>query len=1364
MQVETNWQPQPSWPLPAEIPWQSVQIESWQAAVPAATNVGLNSTTWLSEFMIHYEASLHGYVQGPHDRKLPQKCQGRARRLSPALQPPKPVCVRPSRPGEEALCSDFVGLEVTRWFRQLRRLQSLSHALRAAKNSPAALEYRLSLWRSVLRAPGFSGGFVAWWASRPVQHVGCPSSLPGHVPSLPVLSVIFHDFRDNFKRFEAWHIRQRSAVLQDKYKNSQIALLHALREPATEQVDTLVLERRYTVLAVDSASSQVFVDMRGTSTWSVSEAQVLVTDVEESTCTVAGPVVLCEGDELDQVQVISSLPDLHTEFLQFWKPKWQRHPCPSLSDWQRIISFATAFLPSFEFRFDDITPALWYRAVKRMKPRAARGPDGIARSDLLHMPPILTKQLLDKLRQVETEGAEWPAQWLEGHVICLDKQTGRSDVNSYRPIVLLSIVYRLWAGIRARQALKQLSAVLECSAFGFLPGHEPLEFWLLLQAEIETSCETGAPLHGLSTDIVKAFNCLPRLPLFCAAKVLGFPLRLLCPWAHFLGGLRRRFVLRGSVTEALPSDVGFPEGCPLSTLAMAVTDVLFHRYLEVFEPRVLTYSFVDNLALSTDTAGILLKGHALTDTFCGLLGLQLDEAKTYVWSTCQSARKAFRQAGFRVLTHARDLGGLMAYGRAVSVSDLRQRCTALQPVWRSLQRVPAPLARKLMALPVKCWARALHGANGCPAADSIVQDLRTSATRALGLRSAGASSMLRLSLAEPPEADPGFYQVWKVLVDFRRLCDKQPSLLAKWRGYLRRYDGRYYQGPFSKLLQLMAQLGWHAEIPPQFVDQEGFHHDLLGMPLNLLRSVVRRAWLFYVASQHRHRDTMSDMLGMEPALCHLDASRLSPLDRARLSAIQSGAFLFEAHHSRYDVTKTGLCQRCGVPDTVRHRLCECPRYSEARDEVGWATSLWPVLPKSMTHHLIAPSCPLFLEFRRYLAGLPMPLGFRPVPFHPEELQHLFTDGSGLCSGFADLGLAAWAVVHAGSGQVIDAGPLPGLLQTVPRAELLAVIRATEWSLFHRVRTAVWSDALHIVHGTQALLSGADVTINQDNADLWRRLRASILRLESGQLVINHVPSHLSANKLVSPFEDWLSQHNNHADTAAVQANINRSDYGCDLYRRVVQRFETQAGMLRSLRKLFFHIAEEPISSTQRLDVEEVDVRPMLATAAAGALDELVPLGWRSTLGAHSLLLPQEFVVAIWDFLIKSEGANVQKFLVTWLELASILSEIQDFPFPAICPRTGRWVSAVTLPFAPGRLTLAAQYGLVRRAAVAGLQHFGLSDLVITGTDLSVLGVHRPQDGVVFGVDPESLFQAREKLRSFCRSRPLRNCADMARPF
>ena len=1360
----------PTWPQPAAIPWHDVDFESWHASPVPATPSGEDTTQWLQRFMHTFEASLDGHLRSRPGHNLPNVCKGRAKRLEPVSKPFPVVATRPSRPGEEAPSSDLVGAEVTRWFKQLRRLQSLCHSARAAKSSAAAIAYRASLWGSILRAPGFARGFVVWWTHRPVRHVGCPSALPAQAPPLPTLTAIFHDFRDNFRRFEAWHVRQRAACLKDKYEYSREALFKTLREPAREQVDTLVLEKSYTVLSTDPASSQAFLDqpldVRGSSTWLLFDVPVSVTPVDASTCEISGSVRLCEGDELEQTQTLSSIPDLHEAFVQFWRPKWQNDPGPSLSDWQRILAFASAFLPAFAFRFEDITPDTWVRSLRRMKPRAARGPDGIAKSDLLNMAPSQIAELLHMLHSIEHGSREWPRQWLEGHVISLDKLTGRHGVNDYRPIVLLSVVYRTWAGIRARQALAQFSRFLDCAAYGFLPGREALDFWLHLQADIECSCQTLEPLHGVSTDVVKAFNCLPRLPLFCTAHVLGLPDRLLTPWSSFLNGLQRRFAIKGSVSHPLSSAVGFPEGCPLSTVAMAITDALWHKYLEVLEPRICSHSFVDNLAMTAATPGALLRGLSCTHGFCELLRLRLDPAKTYLWSTDPAARRAFRSGSMQVLLNARDLGGLMAYGKAISVSDLRCRCQALRPTWKALARSSAALGVKLSILPSKCWAKALHGVNGCPASDSIIHDLRTAATQALHLRRAGSSSILRLSLSSPPEADPGFYQCWRVLLDFRRICDKCPVFLQKWRRFMGRYDCQFFQGPFSKLLQIFAQLSWRLLRPPLFEDQEGFTFDLLAMPTNLLRVVAERAWLTHVATAHSHRQTMSDLEGMEPALCRLDQQRLSALDKARLSAIQSGAFLFEAKHSRFDSTKTGLCPVCAVPDTVEHRLCTCSRYAAQHSTCRWALDLWQFLPVCLTHHLLSPTCPLYLELRRYLYGLSVPDGFRAVPVDSSACQHLFTDGSGFSSGFAGLDIAAWAVVHAGSQQALASGPLPGLLQTVPRAELFAVVKAADWLLQTGAAGIIWSDAQHVVEGVVALQEGAAVDVNQDNADLWRSLRDRLSLVKPGQLRIRHTPAHLDEAKCDSPFESWLAQHNAHADTAAVQANRNRTASASDLYFRVVRRFEHQAAIIRALRSVFFHIADaldKPLRPAP-LEDDDIDLRPAPAMAVTVVLEEAIPLDWTSALTTLALGLPGDFVTSVWGFVLAQDRGHSSKFAISWLELTAVVDLEMSISFPAICPRTGRWISADALYFAPQGRTLSAKLGLVRKVVQAGLRCFGIQDCVVKNLDLTILGVHRPFDGFVIGIESQAILNARERLRSFCRTRPIRVAADMARPF
>ena len=102
--------------------------------------------------------------------------------------------------------------------------------------------------------------FMDGGKSRPARLHGSPESLPHHAPTPAQCQSIFFDDRDNFKRFESWHASRRQAILKDRYRASREALFRAVREPAKEQVDTIVVTRQYQVLAVDDETSQVFLD------------------------------------------------------------------------------------------------------------------------------------------------------------------------------------------------------------------------------------------------------------------------------------------------------------------------------------------------------------------------------------------------------------------------------------------------------------------------------------------------------------------------------------------------------------------------------------------------------------------------------------------------------------------------------------------------------------------------------------------------------------------------------------------------------------------------------------------------------------------------------------------------------------------------------------------------------------------------------------------------------------------------------------------------------------------------------------------------------------------------------------------------
>ncbi|CAE7803672.1 DHX57 [Symbiodinium sp. CCMP2592] len=1356
-----------TWPLPSEIPWSEVSVEEWHLAGVHEPTPASDPTVWYSKFSHATERSLKGFVPGLPNNHIPSCCFGRGRRLTPQVQQHSDPIPKPSRPGEVMMRHDGLCTEVKRWFQQLRRLQSLTHALKAAKSEPAAVDYRLALWRSICRAKGFCGGFSAWWAKRPTRLVGSPTMLPQTVPDSGTATCLFEDFRCNYRRLEAWHLQRRGQILSCKYDKSLSQLYCELREPAPEQVDTLTVSRDYAILAVSDKQVHLSssLDLRGSSTWAVDGQPVEICEVDDVVCTLSVPA--CPGQELEQTQTLSSVPDIHSEFVSLWASRWQQHATLTAPDWQRFLAFAAAFLPRQVFSLPRISVEDWLRAVKRFRPRAARGPDGWAKADLLNMPPPRTQQLLDFLAQLEAGECSWPQQLVVGFICLLSKQNGRADAHGYRPICLYSIIYRAWAGLRARQVLQALKHCVPDGLHGFVPGREATSLWYGIQAEIELCAQGDAPLLGLSTDIIKCFNNLPRLPLLAVAAQLGTPWQVLHPWTAFLTQTERRFLVRGQVSEPLKSTSGFPEGCPLSPLAMLLADVAYHAYMQAFVPEVRSLSYVDNLATLASTPAQLARSYQVTQSFMDLLKLSLDVAKTYTWATAPADRRVLPALGLPVSDSARELGGYLAFGPRVHNAELQLRCTALQPVWAALRRSRAPLGLKLSVLPKKCWARALHGIAGCPLGQAHLQSLRTSATSALQIRPGGSSSLLRLSIVPDMCADPGFYQLWACIRDLRRMACKVSGLLGSWRSFMAAYDGRSLHGPFTKLLQVLSQVGWAVLVPPLVMDHEGLQHDVLKAPALLLRRRLEHAWLRFVAFAHKHRATMHDLDGIDPSLLQADVGGLSALDTARYAAVRSGAFLFDHVQSRFDFTKTGDCDLCDVPDTAQHRVCVCPKFVNARRPHEWVCARWSSLPSCVTHHLLPPDNPHLPLLRKLLHGLPDLSGSFMCSGTSLGWQHLFTDGSCYDAWGNDFSLAAWGIIHAQLGVALACGPVPGVLQTAPRAEAWAMIAAAKWAISVAKPCLIWSDCLNVVDGVQAIQNGQCFEAHAD-ADLWDILAALLAQLDPAQFQVRHTPSHLDKGLTTSPFEDWLACHNGHADTLANFANSNRPQYFVQVYQAALRYHSDMLQTLRALRGIYFAIADATASrgGRTREGVESADLeeraRP-LAVPRRAELESLIPVGWAQLVAAAGCDLPSDFIQTLCRFVFVQDSIAETAFTVTWLELVFMLATVEDFVYPVSGPQGG-WLSPASVAFLPPPPTVAGRLTFVRRALRHAFKCLRLQCLFISGVDRTELGVTFPLDGIVIGADEHLLLRARASLGHFAQGRRVNSRAALARPL
>ena len=114
-----------------------------------------------------------------------------------------------------------------------------------------------------------------------------------------------------------------------------------------------------------------------------------------------------------------------------------------------------------------------------MKP-SALGLDGWSLADLRSLPDVLLGWLADLLWEVERLG-RWPTCLAEGYSALL---LPPGPLNT-RPLTVLSMVYRLWAGVRLADAITWQESWAHRAAFGFRSARSVMDGAAMTQVLLE---------------------------------------------------------------------------------------------------------------------------------------------------------------------------------------------------------------------------------------------------------------------------------------------------------------------------------------------------------------------------------------------------------------------------------------------------------------------------------------------------------------------------------------------------------------------------------------------------------------------------------------------------------------------------------------------------------------------------------------------------------------------------------------------------------------------------------------------------------------------------------------------------------------
>ena len=1193
------------WPLPAEVPWDAVRYEEWRQAQHHLPDVQASCPDHrVLQWARAYENSFDGFMDTSIGH-LPTSCRGRCQQKDPVVRAVDSPLLKPSRPGEVQIKTDFVGRAVHRWFQQLRRLQSMVHAKNADKNTPDAIEYRTSLWRAIRKSKGFEGTFETWWRTRPTQLAGLPEELPSEPPTAASCRAIFEDFHINYRNFESWHARRRKNLISAQFQANTNKIFEVTRKEPRGGVNYLEKATNTTVLGSNAAQSQIHVDINHElqllASLKVLEQMIPISAQEGQVITLEGEWILQDGMEAEVIEHASTADKLHQQLIEFWKPRWWKDPLPKPEEWSRIINFAKAYLPPGHLEHVDISVESWTDINRRYGPRAARGPDGLSHADLRKMPSQFQDELVSILNQCEEETV-WPEVWRTGFVHSLEKKEGASRVNEYRPVIIYSVIYRSWGSLRAKRFLQHLAHLVDERQLGFMPGKEVAEIWMLLQGLVERSVQEGEDLMGFVTDIEKAFESLPRDPIFEIAHHLGLPAKTMQLWKHFLDTTERRFLVRGEVSDAVFSNHCFPEGCSLSCVALSIAGLTLHSYMNEFSKRCGTISYVDNLELLARALGPLQQGVLTMQTWTEMWKLELDQEKSYIWTSEAGTRKEAKMLGWNVVRSAKDLGAQLNYGRSRSVKSQTQRFTSLDSIWPKLRRCLAPNWQKQRLLRQALWPKAFYGVSICTIGWAHIKSLRTEAMKALGYQMAGAAPGLRLGLLCHEQCDPGFYQAWHVLTTFRRIARKRPSFAQMWKDYMDRFDGGMKQGPFAKLLEVCQQLRWTIDAP-RVADADGCWHLWLEMDEKVLYELVKDAWTWKVFLEVQKRKDLEGLQGIDRRVILQAHARVRPHFLHSIWRLQDGSFVEPAQHVKYDLSKTPTCTLCGAPDSMEHRCTTCPRRQHVYAKHHGILQKWTTFSKAKQIHLLPSQNPYWIPCKQ--KAMQMEDQWNRSQIHPEpELCHLFTDGS--CHGGRHrlYQLAAWAVVSATNDCCVANGVLGGLGQDNDRAELRAVIAAVQYAIEMQKNTVIWTDSTFAAEGMVRLLhDAADLPeghCGEDRVELQ-----GLLCHGEVQLQIHHVPGHAKWVNQDFDFDNWAARWNDRADREANMAMKLHGDELLCLHRQLCAHHERELSEVCALQDLHLDIMEKT--------AQDQDEEDQLARGEEGSYDLWVGRGCPASL-------------------------------------------------------------------------------------------------------------------------------------------------------
>ena len=1055
--------------------------------------------------------------------------------------------LRWARPGE----MNSINTQAPTWFRQHlkqgRRLNTLVCLLRSRLQHPTLENQQTcdALWKAIAGAEGFRGKFPQWC----VLNLGCP--FPLMTPNLEQCQDIAGCFQKYFQKLDAGLKTQKQNDLKKRtdldWKNGGSLAFASMKEEGP--VPTAYIAR-----TIQAPMKRVRWDKKGKTILPCTLAinfvvgspvifqgqSAFVIDNQEGYLTVDRPLFLRSNNfVIKQKHIYYDTNSATQEVVNAWNSFLQRDQHDLVDQWTEAEQIVSTIPQQETIQISDYNVDLWRRTQSKTPLKSARGSCGFAVGEMRCLPAWCLERLFQLFRVID-ETSMWPAMWLYAFTIMLPKVSVPESPLDLRPITILSRIYRQWSRFKAVALLVGLSSKIPSTIAGGT-ATSSLMLSAYLQEVLETETK-GSECNGITIDIIKCYNVIPRYPLSLTMYKMGWPDDVIKTYMAALMNLQRSFHVLGSVSPWQRSYTGVPEGCALAVSAMLTLSSSLYYFLHEQCPQAEVFTFADNWALLFRQWIHTDPGVRQLERFCSALKLSISVPKSWMWALETSVLNKLgtimlQGSAIPIIKHTKDLGVDLTYQGVRKKTHLRHRLKLGLQRCRKVPAVLCPKEKQDHLLHMSCFPKAGFGVELSQPTQKEFNSFRSAAARALGLSRKGASPWIALSLLGKNN-DFQYFAMRRTVFFWRQYAARFPDRTSYIIHKLQTPDNK---GPIANLRNVLQRVG--LSFIGELVCSE-FYGDVpwLKCSKRFMNLVLHTHWVHFVCSkltglQRKHfHGTFIDTIGHRRNL-----AKFNRTDQQMLRAHSSGTNYTNNARSKY-LDVQDICPFCGHVDSRSHRILDCSGLVEERQQVSAETLVLLRNSPTFRHFGLITVDPqhtaIRQEFPANVSWYDLERQFGNQPNSENQEYHLFTDGSCFHNGDPLLAIAAAAVVVFRNflqplQDFHTRALLPGQDHSSYRAEIFAFYLCC----VQFTKGIIYSDCQSAIDGFEYVLQciARNVVPNfHDHIDLWNEIyRVANRKRCSFRLV--KVKAH---NEHVhNPTHDlwWKSQANAEADLQAKNA-------------------------------------------------------------------------------------------------------------------------------------------------------------------------------------------------------------------------------------